>query len=78
MKIAKSIFLMLAVAPLFACAPMIWEKPGASQRQFDEDTYACERDMRQSGYFGVGLGGELNRRKFYKQCMRSKGYGLRE
>jgi hypothetical protein len=38
-----------------ACAQRVWNKPGATQQDFATDSYACERDARQSGYFGGGL-----------------------
>lgn len=58
--------------------PMIWDKYGVSQEQFNKDSYECERDARQSGYFGGGYIGAMNLREFYKKCMISKGYTLRE
>ena len=60
------------------CAPMIWDKQDATQDQYNQDAYACERDARQSGYFGGGIIGGLNMREFFQKCMRSKGYTLRQ
>jgi len=63
---------------LFGCAtPMVWEKSGVSQADFKRDRYECERDMRQSGYFGGGISGSINRREFFKSCMGARGYTLR-
>jgi hypothetical protein len=38
------------------------------------DFYECERDARQSGYFGGGVAGALNMVEFQKRCLRAKGY----
>ena len=56
------------------CAQVYWTKAGFSNQEFLSDRYACERDMRQSGYFGGGLVGMLNAQDFFDRCMASKGY----
>jgi hypothetical protein len=38
------------------------------------DSYSCERDARQSGYFGTGLVGAVNMKEFYVRCLRAKGW----
>jgi hypothetical protein len=57
---------------------MIWDKPGATRAEYDRDSYECEKDARQSGYFGTGLIGALNMREFFKKCMNAHGYELRQ
>ena len=59
------------------CAPMAWDRPGATQADFDRDSYACERDARQSGYYGGGLTGAINMQGFFGRCMNAQGYVLR-
>lgn len=54
----------------------VWTKPGLTQQEFRVDRYACERDMRQSGYYGTGLAGAIEMRNFFSRCMESKGYML--
>ena len=68
--------LIVAVAgPLLGgCAQTVWDKPGATQADFQRDSYDCERDMRQSGYFGGGIVGALNASGFESRCMMAKGY----
>jgi hypothetical protein len=61
-----------------ACAPMIWDKVGATQDDYNKDSYECEKDARQSGYFGGGITGEINMRDFFKKCMVAHGYTLRQ
>ena len=63
-----------ALALLFAsCTPTVWEKPGAGQADFNQDSYECERDVRQSRT-GTGLLGTLDARGFYNRCMSAHGY----
>jgi len=66
----------IAILALAGCTRYVWTKPGLTEQQFRTDSYACERDMRQSGYFGTGLVGALNAEDFQEHCMRSKGYDL--
>jgi aspartyl protease family protein len=61
-------------ASLTACAPKVWIKPGASQQDFTTDRYSCERDARQSGYFGTGIVGAINMQNFYESCMNAHGW----
>lgn len=64
-------------AALAGCAPMAWDRPGATQADFNRDSYACERDARQSGYYGGGLTGTVNMQGFFQRCMVAQGYTLR-
>jgi hypothetical protein len=61
-----------------ACAPMIWDKAGGTQDEYNKDSYDCEKDARQSGYFGGGIGGAINMRQFFQKCMVAHGYTLRQ
>ncbi len=63
---------------LAGCAPMIWDKSGATQDDYNRDSSECERDARQNGYYGNELFGTMNMMEFLKRCMVSKGYTLRE
>lgn len=69
--------IILSLALLAGCAPMIWDKPGGSVAEYNKDSYECEKDTRQSGYFGGGIPGAMAMRDFAKRCMVSKGYTLR-
>lgn len=69
--------LMLA-ALLGGCAQMIFEKSGVTQQEFSKDKYECERDSRQSGYYGEGLVGALNMQGFFDRCMEARGYTKRQ
>lgn len=65
------------VAALTGCAsPMVWNKYGATQQDYQTDSYACEKDARQSGYFGGGFQGAINMRDFFKHCMVAHGWTL--
>ena len=63
---------------LVGCAPMIWDKSGATQDDYNRDSSECEKDARQNGYYGNELFGTMNMMEFLKSCMVSKGYTLRE
>jgi len=74
----KSVLCTLALTILFTgCAPMIWDKSGGTQAEYNRDSYECEKDARQSGYYGSGLSGALELKEFFKRCMVSRGYTLR-
>ncbi len=63
---------------LAGCAPMIWDKSGATQYDYNRDSSECAKDARQNGYYGNELFGTMNMMEFLKRCMVSKGYTLRE
>lgn len=66
-----------AFAALAGCAsPMMWNKYGATQTDYQQDSYVCEKDARQSGYFGGGITGAINMREFFKHCMVAHGWSL--
>jgi hypothetical protein len=73
----RCVFPFLIAAQLCACAPQAkWHKEGATEQDFATDSYECERDARQSGYYGTGLVGVVNMRGFYRRCMGARGYYL--
>ena len=74
-KVLSAIVLSVA---LNGCAQSVWLKPGASQQDFASDRYSCERDVRQSGYYGTGLMGAINMENFFNQCMGAHGWSLHE
>lgn len=66
---------VVTLSGLYGCAgPTIWRKAGATQQDYNVDSYGCERDARQSGYFGGGLAGALNMRDFFNRCMVAHGW----
>ncbi len=76
MRLGRTIPLLLAFSVLASasCARTVWTKAGLTEEEFRVDDYACERDMRQSGYFGAGWVGALHAQGFYERCMQAKGY----
>lgn len=75
----RAIILFVMVVGLVACAPQYkWYKSGATQADFRKDAYECERDMRQSGYFGTGIVGAMNAQNFGERCMESRGWEKRQ
>ena len=65
---------VLTVLTLTACARTVWTRNSFTQQEFDRESYECERDARQSGYFGDGLIGALNMQNFFDRCMVSMGW----
>ncbi len=74
----KKVFLAVLVGYfLNGCTPMVWDKAGASPQDYNQDSYACEKDSRQSGYFGYGLSGQINMQAFFDKCMVAHGWHKR-
>lgn len=71
--------LLPAIALLLSgCAGQTyWDKPGATQADLRRDSYSCERDARQSGYYGSGIIGAINMQEFFGRCMEAQSYTLR-
>ena len=72
---------VLMVTPLsVGCAPpapaTIWKKDGVTGNAYQADSYNCEKDARQSGYFGSGLIGAVAMKNFYERCMYAQGWRL--
>lgn len=68
-------FAAVAVFGLAACQTMtLWTKDGWTQELFNKDAYECERDARQSGYFGGGLIGALAMQEFQERCLVARGW----
>jgi len=70
----KSIWLVLIALLISGCAPTVWVKNGATQQDYNKDSYDCEKDSRQSGYFGDGLTGSINIQAFFNKCMIAHGW----
>ena len=72
----KLIFLL--VFSLTSCANQqrVWTRDGATDQDFTTDKYECEKDVRQSGYFGAGLIGAANMSNFAARCMEARGWRL--
>ena len=85
----EAIFLAAALA-LGGCAPMVFDKPGATQADFSEDSAKCRlmaRGMNPGGFYAQGsasfvagaavgnaIGTAANQRATYKDCMMAAGY----
>ncbi len=76
-KAMKLALVIIAAFALAGCARMLWYKEGATQADFRKDTYECEKDARQSGYFGTGFAAQLNMKDFQERCMMARGYEKR-
>jgi hypothetical protein len=77
MKLINACIAATACLTLASCAqPTLWVKPGASQADYNTDSYSCEKDARQSGYFGNGIPGAVNFRDFMNRCMFAHGWSI--
>jgi hypothetical protein len=77
MNIIKVIAIGAIGFSLASCATTGWDKPGATQQDYATDSYNCEKDMRQGGYYGSGLFGALNAQSFEDRCMVAHGWRAR-
>jgi len=59
----------LVLAFFQGCTTTYWVHP-LTMENFSRDSYECERDMRQSMYFGTGF----SARAFQDRCMEARGY----
>src|SRR6266849_1209633 len=73
-----------------ACAPTVWEKPGASQADFMRDSARCRllaRGMNSGDFYAEGspkfvaaatlgnaIGTAINQQGTYRDCMMAVGY----
>lgn len=57
----------LAILALGGCMPRSWDKPDGSRASYNSDSYACERDVRQSRAAG-------EQRDMYARCMQAAGW----
>jgi hypothetical protein len=78
----KKILTLALLGLLSACAQqMIWDKPGATQADFNRDDYACRKDAIAAGgttYYGWGVTGRNADTDMYRRCMVASGYSLRQ
>jgi hypothetical protein len=74
----RNLVLVAFAGLLSACAqPTIWDKPGATQVDFNRDSYACQKDAIAAGgtiYYGYGVTGRNPDMNMYRQCMIVAGY----
>ena len=85
------IAIMIGVPPILgACAPTIWDKPEATQADFNQDSARCRllaRGMNPGGFYAQGsaefvagaalgnaIGTAANQGATYRDCMMATGY----
>jgi hypothetical protein len=85
---------MTVVLSAAACAPIVWDKPGATQAELNADNYTCEaqaRALSPGGSYAQGrigfvvaatlvsaLATEADRNLLYGDCMTAHGYTPRQ
>ncbi len=71
----KIVLVLLAIVILSGCATRtVWVHPEYTPEKWKKDSYECEKDARQSGYFGGGITGLINMQNFFNRCLESKGW----
>jgi len=94
MRLAVRNAVMLSCLVLGACAPTIWDKPGATQADFNQESAQCRllaRGMNSGGFYAQGspsfvagaalnnaLGTAANQVATYRDCMMALGYTPQE
>jgi hypothetical protein len=56
------------------CATYTWRHPEYTPEKWARERYECEKDARQSGYYGTGIYGAMNMQAFFERCLESKGW----
>jgi hypothetical protein len=76
----KLLLIGLMLVGLSGCVRYGWIHPNylpgslQAEQALKRDGYECEKDMRQSGYFGGGIIGAMNAQEFGERCMQARGY----
>jgi len=73
----RRVILAIAVAVAVVqagCSRVVYRNPDYTPQLWARDSYECERDSRQSGYFGTGILGQLNMLEFYDRCLAARGW----
>ena len=65
---------VLGLLALTACSHIVYTNPNYTPELWAKDRYECERDARQSGYFGTGIYGALQMQGFFDRCMEARGW----
>jgi hypothetical protein len=90
----RSTVMTVVLSAAAACAPVVWDKPGATQAEFSADNYTCEaqaRALSPGGSYAQGrigfvvaatlvsaLATEADRNALYDDCMTAHGYTPRQ
>jgi len=78
----KKLTLTLLFA-LVGCASQTWNKPGATQNEFNADRYACLQESQQqqgrayvNPYGGAAQSGSVTNIFLFRACMQAHGWNL--
>ena len=74
-SLMRNLLLLSSFLFFTGCSTYVWLHPEHNDAaRFNRDSYECERDMRQSGYYGTGIVGAINAQEFGERCMIARGY----
>ncbi|MBV9583848.1 MAG: DUF4189 domain-containing protein [Alphaproteobacteria bacterium] len=90
---SKFVAILACAGAMAACAPTIWDKPGATQAEFNRDSGRCRllaRGMNSGDFYAEGspkfvaaaavgnaVGPAINQQETYHDCMMAVGYSPR-
>lgn len=72
---------LLALSACACASPTVWDKAGATQADFNRDSYDCQKDAYASGgaaYVGWGVTQRTPNVGMYNSCMVAHGYSARQ
>jgi hypothetical protein len=79
----KSALSIAALVVLTGCQPMVWNRPGASQADFNTERYQCMQASQQqtssayiNQYGGAASSGQTTNDPLFIACMNAKGWSL--
>jgi hypothetical protein len=70
----RPLVLLLALGLLAGCTRYVYRHPEYTAQRWNTDRYECERDARQSGYFGTGVSASIAMQEFFDRCMLARGW----
>ena len=71
---ALALAILVAAVLQAGCARVVYRHPEYTPQRWARDSYECERDARQSGYFGGGIAGAMEMQGFYDRCLAARGW----
>ena len=74
MRILALVIVVAVAVVQVGCGRVVYRNPKYTPQLWARDSYECERDARQSGYFGSGIAAQLDMLDFYDRCLGARGW----
>jgi hypothetical protein len=86
MSMGRAVLLLSAMLAVAGCSQTVaWNKPGASQAEFNNERYRCMQEAQQQSssayvnrYGGVASSGQTTNEPLFNACMNAKGWYLQK